>query len=186
VPFSSRKVSIYARTIAEKLELPDAEMDILERAATLHDIGKIAIPEAILNKPDRLTREEFDIMKTHPICGVRILENIKEMEPIIQGIQYHHERHDGKGYPEGLRGEEIPRMARILAVADTYDAITSDRPYRKGPGHVFASEEIQRCNGTQFAPEVVYAFLKSSICQGRTFPPDSSAVDGSIEAKINV
>ncbi len=182
----SRKVSIFARAIAEELELPDAEMDILERSAILHDIGKIAIPEAILNKPDRLTREEFAIMKTHPVCGVRILENIKEMGPIIQGIQYHHERHDGKGYPEGLRGEEIPRMARILAVADTYDAITSDRPYRKGPGHAFASDEIQRCSGTQFAPEVVEAFLKSSICQGRPFSADRSAVDGSIETEINV
>ncbi len=177
----SRNVSIYARAIAEALELPDSEMEILQRAAILHDIGKIAIPEAILNKPDRLTPEEFDIMKTHPVCGVRILENIKEMEPIIQGIRYHHERHDGKGYPDGLQGEGIPRMARILAVADTYEAITTDRPYRKGPGHQFAREEIQRCSGGQFAPEVVEAFLNSSICRSR--PP---IVDESVATQINV
>ncbi len=179
----SRKVSLYARAIAEVLGLQEDEMEILQRAALLHDIGKIAIPEAILNKPDRLTRDEFETMKTHPMCGVRILENIKEMESIIEGIRYHHERHDGNGYPEGLRGEGIPRMARILAVADTYDAITSDRPYRKGPGHEFACEEIQRGSGTQFAPEVVEAFLNSTICRGR---PSASAVGERTDAQINV
>jgi len=163
----SRNVSQYSRLIAREMGLSEQEMEILERAAILHDIGKIAIPESILNKPERLTREEFEIMKTHPLCGVRIVENIKEMQPILPGMKYHHERYDGKGYPDGLKGEEIPLMARILAVADTYDAITSDRPYRKGPGHEFAVFEISRCSGTQFAPEVVEAFLRSPVIQER-------------------
>ncbi len=164
----SRKVAYYAGLIGEEMNLSAGEMGVLERAAILHDIGKIAVPESILNKPDRLTREEFEIMKTHPLCGVKIVENIREMEVILPGMKYHHERYDGKGYPEGLAGEEIPLLARILAVADTYDAITSDRPYRKGPGHEFAMEEVQRCSGTQFSPEVVEAFLKTSICQKKT------------------
>jgi len=164
----SRKVAYYAGLIGEEMNLSTEEMEILERAAILHDIGKIAIPESILNKPDRLTREEFEIMKTHPLCGVKIVENIRQMEAILPGMKYHHERYDGKGYPEGLAGEEIPLLARILAVADTYDAITSDRPYRKGPGHDFAIEEVKRCSGTQFAPEVVEAFLRTSICRKRT------------------
>ncbi len=160
----SKNVSIYTKAIADQMFLSEHDMEILERAAILHDIGKIAVPESILNKPARLTSEEFEIMKTHPVCGVKIVENIKEMEEIIPGMKYHHERYDGKGYPEGLRGEGIPLLARILAVADTYDAMTSDRPYRKGPGHEAAMREIMRCSGTQFAPDVVEAFLRSSIC----------------------
>lgn len=164
----SRKVAYYAGLIGAEMNLPAGEMEVLERAAILHDIGKIAIPESILNKPDRLTLEEFEIMKTHPLCGVKIVENIREMEVILPGMKYHHERYDGKGYPEGLRGDDIPLLARILAVADTYDAITSDRPYRKGPGHEFAIEEVKRCSGTQFAPEVVEAFLETSVCRKRS------------------
>jgi len=160
----SKNVSIYSKAIADQMLLPEHEMETLELAAILHDIGKIAIPESILNKPGKLTREEFEIMKTHPVCGVKIVENIKEMEEIIPGMKHHHERYDGKGYPDGLREEEIPLSARILAVADTYDAMTSDRPYRKGPGHEAAMREIMRCSGTQLAPDVVEAFLRSSIC----------------------
>ncbi|NOY52824.1 MAG: GAF domain-containing protein [Deltaproteobacteria bacterium] len=161
----SRKVAYYAGLIGQEMNLSAEEMGILERTAILHDIGKIAIPESILNKPDRLTREEFEIMKTHPLCGVKIVEHIREMEVILPGMKYHHERYDGQGYPEGLTGDAIPLLARILAVADTYDAITSDRPYRKGPGHEFAVEELKRCSGTQFSPEVVDAFLRTPICR---------------------
>jgi len=161
----SRKVAYYAGLIGKEMNLSAEELGVLERAAILHDIGKIAIPESILNKPDRLTKEEFEIMKTHPLCGVKIVENIREMEVILPGMKYHHERYDGHGYPEGLAGEAIPLQARILAVADTYDAITSDRPYRKGPGHDFAVEELKRCSGTQFVPEVVEAFLRTSVCR---------------------
>ncbi len=164
----SRNVSSYSRAIAEQMFLSEREMEILELSAILHDIGKIAIPESILNKPAKLTDEEFDIMKSHPLCGVKIVENIEEMEEIIPGMKYHHERYDGKGYPEGLKGDEIPLLAQIMAVADTYDAITSDRPYRKGPGHEFAEKEIIRCSGTQFSPTVTEAFLKSSICKEMT------------------
>lgn len=163
----SRNVATYARAIGEQMGLSEQDMELLQRAAVLHDIGKIAVPGSILNKPERLTREEFETMKSHVLSGVKIVENISDMAVIIPGMQYHHERYDGKGYPEGLQGETIPLMARILAVADTYDAITSDRPYRKGPGHEFAVEEIIRCSGSQFAPEVVEAFLKSSVCANR-------------------
>ncbi|MEK6777168.1 MAG: HD domain-containing phosphohydrolase [bacterium] len=161
----STNVSVYSKAIADQMFLSRQDMEILERSAILHDIGKIAIPESILNKPDKLTKEEFDIMKTHPVCGVKIVENIQAMAAIIPGMKYHHERYDGNGYPEGRKGEEIPLLARIMAVADTYDAMTSDRPYRKGPGHEIALKEIRRCSGTQFAPEVVEAFFRSSICR---------------------
>ena len=167
----SRDVSTYARAIGEQMGLSEQDMELLQRAAVLHDIGKIAVPGSILNKPDRLTREEFETMKTHVLSGVKIVENISNMAAIIPAMRGHHERYDGKGYPEGLQGEVIPPMARILAVADTYDAITSDRPYRKGPGHDFAVAEIIRCSGSQFAPEVVEAFLKSSICANRQPEP---------------
>lgn len=162
----SRNVSIYSKAIAEQLLLPAGEIETLERTAILHDIGKIAIPESILNKPGKLTAEEFDMIKTHPVRGVKIVENIEQMmTDIVPGMKHHHERYDGKGYPDGLKGEEIPFPAQILAAADTYDALTSDRPYRKGPGHEFAVEEIKRCSGTQFSPRVVEAFLASSICR---------------------
>ncbi|MDX1764261.1 MAG: GAF domain-containing protein, partial [bacterium] len=167
----SRDVSSYARAIGEQMGLSEQEMELLQRAAVLHDIGKIAVPGSILNKPDRLTREEFETMKTHVLSGVKIVENISDMAAIIPAMRGHHERYDGTGYPDGLQGEAIPLMARILAVADTYDAITSDRPYRKGPGHDFAVAEIIRCSGSQFAPEVVEAFLKSSVCTNRQPEP---------------
>ncbi len=163
----SKNVSLYSKAIAEEMHLTDQEMEVLELSAVLHDIGKIGVPESILNKPGSLTHEEFEVIKTHPDSGVKIVESIKEMEEIIPYMRYHHERYDGKGYPTGLSGEKIPLLARIIAVADTYDAITSDKPYRKGSDHEFAVDVIKKCSGTQFSPEVVEAFLKSSTCKDR-------------------
>jgi HD-GYP domain-containing protein (c-di-GMP phosphodiesterase class II) len=132
----------------------------MESAALLHDIGKIGIPENILKKPGRLTSKEQNVVKLHPYVGVQILEPIDILEPIISIIYYHHERFDGKGYLEGLKGEQIPLGARVLAVADAFDAMTSDRPYRRALTVAEAIEELRRCSGSQFDPSIVKAFLK--------------------------
>ncbi|MDP7422146.1 MAG: HD domain-containing phosphohydrolase, partial [bacterium] len=114
----------------------------------------------ILCKPARLTKEEFEIIKQHPIIGTRIIEPIKPLQKILPGMRHHHERYDGRGYPDGLKGREIPLFGRIISVADTYDAMTSDRSYRKGLSSDIALEEIQTCAGTQFDPMVVEAFFR--------------------------
>jgi HD-GYP domain-containing protein (c-di-GMP phosphodiesterase class II) len=125
----------------------------------LHDIGKIGIRDSILQKAGPLTAEEFQIMKTHTVKGVAILETIAEMAPAIPLVRSHHERWDGRGYPDGLAGADIPRMARIVAVADTFDAMTSDRPYRTGMPARKAFKEIETQAGKQFDPECAAAFL---------------------------
>ena len=133
----------------------------LKIAALLHDIGKIGVPEAILNKSASLTEEEWEVVKKHPLIGVEILSPIEELKEVISAIKYHHERYDGRGYPEGIKGKKIPLIAAIIAVADAYDAMTSDRPYRKAlPPHQ-AKQEIKRNKGLQFHPQVVEAFLKA-------------------------
>ncbi len=155
-----RRVTEYSVKIGEELKLPAQELYELKIAAILHDIGKIAIPDMILNKPGRLTDEEYEIIKSHPSAGEEILRHISQLKKIAAGVKYHHERYDGKGYPEGLKGEQIPLIARIIAVADTFDAMTSDRPYRKAlPLHI-AIEELKKNAGTQFDPQVVEAFLR--------------------------
>jgi HD-GYP domain-containing protein (c-di-GMP phosphodiesterase class II) len=121
----------------------------------LHDLGKIGVPDAILNKPGPLTKEEFAIMKTHPLLGAKIVENIPFLKPSLPYILYHHERYDGNGYPHGLAGEDIPIEGRLLAVVDTIDAITSDRPYRKGRGIDIAVQQLREHSGTQFDPHIV-------------------------------
>ncbi len=132
----------------------------LRMGAMLHDIGKIGVPDAILNKPGPLDPDEFAIMKKHPEIGAAMIEKIVFLNPALPYILYHHERYDGKGYPFGLAGDDIPIQGRLLAVVDTYDAITSDRPYRKGKSSANAIEEILRNSGSQFDPLVVDAFIK--------------------------
>jgi HD-GYP domain-containing protein (c-di-GMP phosphodiesterase class II) len=127
-------------------------------AASLHDIGKIGVPENILRKPGRLTDEEFEYIRKHPEFGWMVLRGVEGFEEISQMLLHHHERLDGKGYPGGLSGDEIPLGARIIAVADSFDAITSDRPYRRAASAEDAAREIERCSGTQFDPEIVRAF----------------------------
>lgn len=156
----SKKVADIATATARKLTLTNHEVDNIYFASMLHDIGKIGIPDKILLKPGRLTEKEFDVIKKHPIYGIRILKHIPRLKPIIPAIYHEHEHYDGKGYVEGLKGERIPIASGIIAVADAYEAMTSNRPYRKSMSKRKAIEEIKRCAGTQFDPKVVKAFLK--------------------------
>lgn len=140
--------------------------DSLKKCSNLHDIGKMRIPREIINKQGRLTDEEFDIVKTHPKIGVDIVMPYPHLHGAIPGIRSHHEKWDGKGYPEGLKGKEIPRQARIIAVCDTYDAMTEDRPYRKAMTPDEAARELIRCAGTQFDPVMVPPFLYTLARKG--------------------
>ncbi len=156
----SLRVVRYTLRLAGILGIHDkAQLKIFEYGALLHDIGKIGIPDAILRKPGKLTPEEWEIMKTHPAIGHQILRKIKFLDEAANMVLHHHEHFQGKGYPDGLRGEAIPLGARIFNVADTVDAMTSDRPYRKALTFEQTAEELRRCSGTQFDPQVVDAFL---------------------------
>ena len=156
----SERVTQLSIELAREVSLSAEAIEEIRLAGTLHDIGKIGIPESILNKPGRLTDEEFGVIKSHPDLGVRILANVDFLSKIIPGIKHHHERYDGHGYPTGLKGEEIPLSARIICVADTYDAMTSDRPYRKAMDTRTALEEISRCRNSQFDPSLADAFVQ--------------------------
>ncbi|MFN4244570.1 MAG: HD domain-containing phosphohydrolase [Brevinematia bacterium] len=157
----SYRVQIYSVKIAHALKLPSKKVEEVELSAILHDVGKIGIPDNILRKTEKLSNEEFEIIKKHPIIGYNILRSVEGLENVLDGIKYHHERFDGRGYPEGLKGKEIPLVARIISVADTLDAITSDRPYRKGLPFEYALEEIKKVKGSQLDPEIVETFLNS-------------------------
>ena len=155
----SQRVAVYTKMLAQRLGESKETVKNFYNVAILHDIGKIGMPEAILNKAGKLTPEEYEIVKKHPVSGYEILKNVKIQEDIAAGAHYHHERWDGKGYPDGLKETDIPWVARIISVADTFDAMSSTRPYReKLPLNVIA-EEIDNCSGTQFDPKVVKAFL---------------------------
>jgi putative nucleotidyltransferase with HDIG domain len=155
----SRNVTAYAVTIARKMGLREQDIEIIRTAGLLHDIGKIGTYDVILDKPDKLTDEEFALVKKHTVKGEEILKPIKGLENILPMIRSHHERIDGTGYPDGLKGEKIPFFAKILCVADAYDSMISERPYRPAPGKDYAISELKRCSGTQFDAEVVKAFL---------------------------
>lgn len=154
----SERVNRYAMLMAERLRLDDAQKNILNWASILHDIGKIGIPESILNKPDRLNDQEFAVIKGHPMKGHDILEPLEQLASCLPGILHHHERYDGKGYPHGLKAEEIPFLARIIAVADTFDAITSNRAYRSAKAAEKALAIVEEVAGTQLDPDCVEAF----------------------------
>jgi putative nucleotidyltransferase with HDIG domain len=156
----SARVAAYAQILAIKLGLSDADIEIVRQSALMHDIGKIGCVMN-LNKPGRLSQQEYEIFKQHPEHGRDILQPIEFLHPLIPGVHLHHERWDGLGYPLGLRGNDVPLIARIIAVADTYDAMTSDRAYRKALHHDIAISEIHRCGGTQFDPELAHGFLQS-------------------------
>jgi len=157
----SRKVAELSATLASELGMLQDKLEKMRLAGLLHDIGKIGVKESILNKRGKLTDEEYQLIKLHPQVGVKILIPIIEDKGILDIVRHHHERYDGKGYPDGLLGNEIPLEARILAVADTYDALTSARPYRAVMSAERACAEIKRCSGSQFSPEVVEVFLNS-------------------------
>lgn len=156
----SEKVSLYAEAIARSLGLGGDELQTIRYAGYLHDVGKIGIPDAILTKPGKLTVEEFAIIKKHPVLSDRILMPVEFPFPVQPLVRHHHERYDGKGYPDNLRGEEIPLGARILAVADSYEAMTSDRPYRKALSVTKALEELECNRGTQFDARAVEELIK--------------------------
>lgn len=155
----SERVTMYAVEIGVRMGLGEAELESLRLAGLLHDIGKIGTYDVILDKPSRLTDEEFALVKKHPERGCEILSPIKQFKNILPAIRHHHERCDGTGYPDGLKGGDIPLHARILCVADSFDSMTADRPYRPAPGIEYAVAEFERCKGCQFDAEVVEAFI---------------------------
>ena len=150
----SIRVGYYSKIIAENMGMSADEVDNIYYIALLHDIGKIAIPDSILNKPGRLTDEEFAVMKSHTTRGAAILKGISTIPQIVEGAKSHHEKYDGSGYPEGLRGEEIPFVARIICCADCFDAMASKRVYKEPYSLDVILSEFERCAGTQFDPEI--------------------------------
>jgi putative nucleotidyltransferase with HDIG domain len=155
----SSRVVQYAVLIAERLGLAETDVMWIKRGAILHDVGKIGVPDAVLRKPGKLDDREWAEMRRHPEMGYRMLQHIRFLEPALAIVLSHQERWDGSGYPQGLKGEDIPIGARIFAVVDTFDAMTSDRPYRKALTIAQARSEIGRCAGTQFDPAVADVFL---------------------------
>jgi putative nucleotidyltransferase with HDIG domain len=155
----SQTVGRYAEEIARELGLPSDRVERLRAAGVLHDIGKLGVADAVLQKPGALTDDEWADMRRHPELGARILDHAN-LRDISGWVLAHHERIDGRGYPHGLAGEQIPLEARILAVADAYEAMTADRPYRTALGHDAARDQLRECSGTQFDPRVVDAFLR--------------------------
>lgn len=153
------RVTNYAVILGQKMELSSQDMNLLRIGTPLHDVGKIGIDDAILRKPGKLSDEEFEMMKSHTVKGATILSKLPELLPVIPIVRNHHERWDGKGYPDKLAGEQTPQLARIVAVADAFDAMTSDRPYRKGMPAEAAFEEVKKKRGEQFDPIIADRFL---------------------------
>ncbi|CCO07847.1 HD domain-containing phosphohydrolase [Desulforamulus hydrothermalis] len=169
----SERVSRLSLLIAREMGLSPQQQEILQQAALLHDVGKIGIRDNVLLEPGPLDEDKWRIMKSHPVIGAQIIQQIEPksvMKQIYEGVMYHQEKYDGSGYPGGLRGKQIPLVARIIAIADAYDAITSDRPYRKGKSPAEALAEIKNCAGKHFDPQLVEVFLKAM--QGISKPAD--------------
>ena len=156
----SERVAYNSVRIGSEMGLAAEDIDLVERAAILHDVGKIGVPEHIIHKPGSLTAAEFEHIRQHPVVGERIVSQLTFMADALPIVRGHHERLDGTGYPDGLPGTQIPLGARIVAVADAYDAMTSERPYREPMSHASGMAELSRCSGTQFCPRCVEAFLK--------------------------
>lgn len=155
----SMRVAYFSLVTGRELGLSDEEMHELELSALFHDIGKIGTPDEVLNKPSRLTEEEFQIMKQHPEQSYEILKQYPLFEKVSMNARHHHERYDGRGYPSGMKGEEIPLFARVILIADTFDAMTSTRVYRKGLEYSVAYAELEQFSGTQFDARCVQAFI---------------------------
>ncbi len=170
----SLRVTLYSLILAKELGFDEKLLEEIETAGLLHDIGKIAIPQCILCKPGKLTDEEFAVMKLHPNNSERLIMSIKKLSGISSWLKAHHERWDGRGYPDGLKGDEIPLSSRIVAIADTYDAMTSTRSYRKALSHEVAIEEIKKCSGSQFDPTFAEKFveLEATIKAAKENPED--------------
>jgi HD-GYP domain-containing protein (c-di-GMP phosphodiesterase class II) len=182
----SERVSRMSVAIAQRLRIPNEECEKIRVSALLHDVGKISIDDNILKKPSALTDEEYEIMKQHPQKGFKIMSQIRSMKEFLPGMYMHHEMIDGQGYPQGLKGDEIPLMAKIVAVADTFDAMTTDRPYQQAMKFEEAIERIQSFVGTRYDPAVVSAFVEA--CQEGQIRPGSVKLKSQIapERKIPV
>jgi putative nucleotidyltransferase with HDIG domain len=154
------EVSGYAVELAAAMGLSHGDVETVRRGALLHDIGKIAVGETLLQKRGPLTEQEAEEMRQHPAIGAAIVQHVKSLSSVVPVVLYHQEKFDGSGYPQGLKGKEIPLGARIIAVTDAYHAMTSHRPYRQSLGHAHAVAELRRCAGTHFDPDVVEAFLQ--------------------------
>ncbi|MDH4027370.1 MAG: HD domain-containing protein [Nitrospirota bacterium] len=163
----SGDVAMFAAAIGREMALDRHEMEVLNTAALLHDIGKIGTYDLTLDKPEKLTKEEYALIMEHTVKGEEILRPIRGLEEVLPVVRSHHERLDGKGYPDGLMGDKIPLFARIISVADSYDAMISDRPYRSALSREYAFAELRRCSGTQFDPEVVEAFIRALEKEGQ-------------------
>lgn len=156
----SLRVAEYSREIAKRFGYDGQKQDAVFMMGLLHDVGKIGVPDEVINKPARLTDEEFAMIKTHPAMGAKILSSIKKMPRLADGARWHHERYDGRGYPDGLAGEQIPEEARMIAVADAYDAMTSNRSYRRSLSQEIVREEIEKGKGTQFDPQFAQIMIE--------------------------
>ena len=157
----SDRVNRYSKILARAHGLPEPEIHLIDIASLLHDVGKIGVDDAILNKPGKLTPEEFELMKKHTTIGETIMKPIAQMKPMLPGLKSHHERWAGGGYPEGLKGENIPQMARIIAVADSFDAMTTDRPYQKAMTFEAAWKRLNELKGTGFDERIVASFNRA-------------------------
>jgi putative nucleotidyltransferase with HDIG domain len=169
----SHRVQRIALAIGEELRLEAARLDALRFGGLFHDIGKLGVPDAVLTKPARLTPDEYELIKRHPDDGARIVEKFSRLAEAVPLIRHHHERWDGRGYPDGLAGEEIPLEAGIVGLADAWDAMTTDRPYHRALTLDEAVDEIRRNKGTQFAPGVVDAFFTALRREPAVFRPDT-------------
>lgn len=156
----SERVAMLSEMLARKIGYSDLEAERIRISGLVHDVGKIGVAESVLCKPGRLTNEEFDIIKTHPRVGYDIMKTIPDLHDILPGVLHHHERWDGNGYPDKLGGQDIPHMARIMAIADTFDAMSSNRAYRSGLSRERVFKELRACKGTQFDPDLVEPFLE--------------------------
>jgi diguanylate cyclase (GGDEF)-like protein len=156
----SRRLEKISIMMGKRLDFSEQELNALATLADLHDLGKVAISEDILDKVDPLTEEEWDKIKRHPDLGFKIASSSQKLMPIAEGILAHHERFDGTGYPRGLKGDEIPLIARVISIVDAYDVMTNDRPYKEAVSHAEAVKEIKNCSGTQFDPELVLVFME--------------------------
>ncbi|MEZ4605811.1 MAG: HD domain-containing protein [Deinococcales bacterium] len=174
----SRNVGYYAKGIAEELSMADKDVELLLIAGYLHDVGKIAVPNSV-TKPGQLTDEEWQAMRMHPIYGERILRNSPALKDILPAVRWHHERWDGKGYPDGLREEQIHPYARIIAVADSFDAMTTDRPYRKAYSVDYALKDVEANIGKMYEKEAAEAFLRA-FAKGRLQLAERSNADAAL------
>jgi putative nucleotidyltransferase with HDIG domain len=159
----TERVAEYCEALARALEWEEHEVEMVKTAAVLHDIGKIMVPLELLNKEEPLSKEEFDIIRRHPETGYEILKSVEEYAALAEYVLYHHERWDGGGYPEGLAGEDIPLVSRIISVADAYEAMTAQRPYQRTKTRKEAMDELERCGGAQFDPRLVQVFLEKVL-----------------------